>query len=126
MALEDKLIQINEVKKAIKQALINKNVDMTGVPFTEYASKIEDAVGDRYTTCSLAQFTAAGSKAVAVPGVAANSAPVLDVLVSSSSSADSILNDWSKIYRGVTSSGQITFYASGATTQALTVQVKGY
>lgn len=42
MAIADKLTQLNNVKLAIKQALINKEVDMTGVPFTEYASKIDE------------------------------------------------------------------------------------
>ena len=41
MAIADKLTQLNNVKLAIKNAIINKGVDMTGVPFTQYASKID-------------------------------------------------------------------------------------
>ena len=47
MAIADKLTQLNNVKLAIKNALINKKVDMTGVPFTNYASKI-DEVDSKY------------------------------------------------------------------------------
>lgn len=53
MALEDKLIQINEVKKAIKQALINKKVNMDNVPFTDYASKIGEIKTDIPSTYKL-------------------------------------------------------------------------
>lgn len=42
MAIADKLTQLNNVKLAIKNALISKEVDMTNVPFTEYASKISE------------------------------------------------------------------------------------
>ena len=46
MAISDLLTQLNNVKLAIKNALISKEVDMTNVPFTEYASKIgEISVG---------------------------------------------------------------------------------
>lgn len=41
MAIADKLTQLNNVKLAIKQALINKGVSMNGVAFTNYASKID-------------------------------------------------------------------------------------
>lgn len=54
MAIADKLAQLNNVKLAIKNALINKGIDMTGVPFTDYASKVNDKNyiyknGDEYT-----------------------------------------------------------------------------
>ena len=42
MAIADKLTQLNNVKLAIKNALISKEVDMTNVPFTSYASKIDE------------------------------------------------------------------------------------
>ena len=40
MAISDLLTQLNDVKQAIKQAISNKGVNMSNVPFTEYASKI--------------------------------------------------------------------------------------
>lgn len=40
MAISDLLIQLNNVKLAIKQAIINKGVSMDGVAFTDYATKI--------------------------------------------------------------------------------------
>lgn len=43
MAIADQLTQLNQIKLDIKQALINKGVDMTGIPFTEYAGKISIA-----------------------------------------------------------------------------------
>lgn len=55
MAIADKLTQLNNVKLAIKNAIINKGVDMTGVPFTQYASKIGEIVTQ--TEPTLAQST---------------------------------------------------------------------
>ena len=43
MAIADQLTQLNQVKSDIKQALIDKDVDMTDVPFTEYARKIAES-----------------------------------------------------------------------------------
>ena len=40
MAIADQLTQLSQVKADIKQALIDKGVDMTDVPFTGYAEKI--------------------------------------------------------------------------------------
>lgn len=45
MAISDLLIQVNNVKLAIKNALINKGVDMANVPFTDYPSKISEIGG---------------------------------------------------------------------------------
>ena len=41
MAISNLLTQLNNVKQAIKQAISNKGVSMSNVPFTEYASKID-------------------------------------------------------------------------------------
>lgn len=41
MAIADKLIQVNNEKEAIKQALIDQSVDMTDVPFTKYHEKVQ-------------------------------------------------------------------------------------
>ena len=40
MSIADQLTQLNQVKSGIKQALIDKGVDMADVPFTQYAEKI--------------------------------------------------------------------------------------
>ena len=40
MSIADQLTQLNQVKSGIKQALIDKGVDMADVPFTRYAEKI--------------------------------------------------------------------------------------
>ena len=40
MTVQEKMAQLQAVKADIKQALINKGIDMAGVPFTEYAGKI--------------------------------------------------------------------------------------
>jgi surface protein len=42
MSIANKLIDINNAKQDIKQAISNKGVDMTGVPFTRYAEKIDE------------------------------------------------------------------------------------
>ncbi len=45
MTIADKLLQVNQVKQAIKQAIENKGVPMTNVAFTDYANKILDISG---------------------------------------------------------------------------------
>ena len=41
------ITELTRVKKDIRQALINKDVSMDGVPFTQYASKINELGGGR-------------------------------------------------------------------------------
>ena len=43
MSLIDNLNAINNCKEGIKNALINKGVDMTNVSFSDYAKKINDS-----------------------------------------------------------------------------------
>ncbi len=45
MSIADKLTQLNTIKQNIKQAIINKGVSMTGVPFTQYHTKIAEISG---------------------------------------------------------------------------------
>jgi hypothetical protein len=45
MAIADKLLEVNQVKQDIKEALETQGVDMTGVPFTEYADKVLEISG---------------------------------------------------------------------------------
>lgn len=45
MTVQDKMTQLNTVKADMKQALIDKGVDMADIPFTEYASKISEMGG---------------------------------------------------------------------------------
>lgn len=40
MGISEKMKQLNSIKTDIKQALIDKGVDMANVPFTEYSSKM--------------------------------------------------------------------------------------
>lgn len=40
MAIADKLVEVNNVKQNIKQFLIDKEVDMNDIPFTEYPTKL--------------------------------------------------------------------------------------
>ena len=46
MSISDKLIQLNTTKQNIKQAIIDKGVDMSSVPFTNYHTKIAEIVGE--------------------------------------------------------------------------------
>jgi hypothetical protein len=39
-SIADKLLAVNQIKQDIKEAIENKGVDLTEVPFTEYADKI--------------------------------------------------------------------------------------
>ena len=61
MAISDLLTQLNEVKQAIKQALINKKVDMTDVPFTNYASKIDSITTGPTKTQKLSSGVSVGA-----------------------------------------------------------------
>lgn len=45
MTISDKLTQLNAAKQAIKTAIQNKGQDMAGVPFTNYANKIDAITG---------------------------------------------------------------------------------
>ena len=62
MAISDKLQELIDIKQDIKVAIENKDVDLTGVAFTEYANKIlEISVGcgvvDEYFYYSKAYYT---------------------------------------------------------------------
>lgn len=82
--------------------------------------------GDKYTTCTLPAFTAAGNKAVTVSGVTANSTPILDVVTSTTAAtAETQIEAWSHIYAATTSANTITFYSNAATSE-ITVSVKSY
>jgi hypothetical protein len=54
------LTELNGVKNDIKNALIDKGVDMTGVPFTEYAEKVADA-GEKSSVIVLSTNGSGGS-----------------------------------------------------------------
>ena len=45
MSIADKLTQLATAKQNIKQAIIDKGVDLTGVPFTSYHTKIAEITG---------------------------------------------------------------------------------
>lgn len=80
----------------------------------------------KFTTCTLPIFSAAGSQAVTVSGVTANSHPVLDVYIDTAAHATAYTEAWSHIYKADTSANTITFYSDAATSTALTVMVKDY
>ena len=42
MAISDKLQELIDLKQDIKEAIENKNVDLTDVPFSGYAEKIDE------------------------------------------------------------------------------------
>lgn len=48
MTVQDKMTQLVQCKQDIRQALIDGGVDMTDVPFTEYASKISEMGGGEH------------------------------------------------------------------------------
>ena len=59
MAVQEKMAQLQTVKSDIKQALIDKGVDMSGIPFTGYAGKIEEfkslQINKTLCACTLSQ-----------------------------------------------------------------------
>lgn len=60
MAISDLLTQLNKTKQAIKQAISNKGVNMSNVPFTEYASKIEEIYSIPTKTQTVTQSVSTG------------------------------------------------------------------
>lgn len=61
MAIADKLTELQATKTAIKTAIENKGQDLSGVPFTEYASKI-DAIQGGETERSIKKYLEVGGK----------------------------------------------------------------
>lgn len=64
MAIADKLTELQATKTAIKTAIENKGQDLSGVPFTEYASKIDAIQGgssDVYSVAKLLNAKKSGS-----------------------------------------------------------------
>lgn len=55
--LDTRLSQVEQCKQDIKNALVNKGIDMTGVPFTDYASKIDEIDSKYIVVFSTANFT---------------------------------------------------------------------
>ena len=107
---------------AVPKITVDATGHVTGVTNTT----ITASAATKYTTCTLPVFTAAGSKAVTVSGVTANSNPVLDVYIDTAANVAAYTEAWSHIYRADTSANTITFYSDAATSTALTVMVKDY
>ena len=107
---------------AVPKITVDATGHVTGVTNTT----ITASAATKYTTCTLPVFTAAGSKAVTVSGVTANSNPVVDVYIDTAANVATYTEAWSHIYRADTSANTITFYSDAATSTALTVMVKDY
>ena len=106
----------------------------TGISITEsqisdFGSYVTD-VSTEYTgtipTTSWTGASAPYTKAVTVLGITATDKPIIDLDLSSSDYADvaSIETAWSKVYRAVTSTDTITFYASEVPTIAIPITIK--
>lgn len=107
---------------AVPKITVDATGHVTGVTNTT----ITASAATKYTTCTLPVFTAAGSKAVTVSGVTANSNPVLDVYIDTAANLPTYAEAWSHIYRADTSTNTITFYSDAETSTQLTVMVKDY
>ena len=55
--VQEKINELQNVKADIKQALVNKGVDMTGVPFTGYAGKVGESGSDKFYILKNGIFT---------------------------------------------------------------------
>ena len=42
MTINDKLQELLDIKQGIKEAIENKNIDLTGIDFSGYAGKIDE------------------------------------------------------------------------------------
>lgn len=70
MSIADQLTQLNQIKLDIKQALIDKGVDMAGVPFAEYPSKINEINGLselEYIDCTVSGVGSTSGVTVTMP-----------------------------------------------------------
>lgn len=65
------------------------------------------------------------TKDITVTGITATDTPIIDVVLSSTyATAQTQLEDFSKIFRAVTAANKITLYANAKTTAAITLQIK--
>ncbi|QDR80236.1 hypothetical protein [Sporomusa termitida] len=74
MSIANELITLNTAKQNIKQAIIDKGVDLTGVPFTNYHTKIAEINSSssfpRVEGSNEIVYTTATSQTVAIPSTA--------------------------------------------------------
>lgn len=61
-----------------------------------------------------------------VSGATADSNPILAPIISSASAVDTVLGEWTKIFKATASANKIRIYATTAITSAITISVKGY
>ena len=63
MTIANKLLQLNQVKQDIKEAIEMRGIDLTGVAFTDYADKILDISGElgEYFYYALDYYTTTGN-----------------------------------------------------------------
>jgi hypothetical protein len=65
------------------------------------------------------------SKAVTVTGILSTDTPILDLVLTGTFATDqTMLENWAKIYRAVTSADTITFYATEVPSANITIQAK--
>lgn len=91
MAIADKLLQLNQAKQGIKAAIEIKGVSTSGVPFTDYASKIleisgDEGIEDEYFFYSKTYYTITGYLSI-FPNAWGHSSEVDAGEISSQSSA---------------------------------------
>ena len=70
MTVQEKMAQLQAVKDDIRQALINKGVDMENVTFTEYAGKIEGISSSKmpeYIDCSVSGVNSTNGVTITMP-----------------------------------------------------------
>lgn len=86
-----------------------------------------DKLKSREYTCSLGTtWTATGAyftQNVIVTGITATDTPIVD-LVASTSDYNTAQKEWGKVFKITTSANTLTFYATEATTVALSIKLK--
>lgn len=86
-----------------------------------------DKLKSREYLCTLSTaWTATGAyftQNVAVTGITATDTPIVDI-VASTSDYETAQKEWSKVFKITTSANTLTFYATKATTIALSVKLK--
>lgn len=133
--------QVESVLQEIGLTLSTLSSDASDVTFTPYgnivATDVQNAIEElddekaTYTvytaTIPSASWTGGSapySKAVTVTGLLSTDEPIVDLVLTGTYATDVTMRDnWSKIYRGVTSSNTITFYADSVPSADISIQL---
>lgn len=113
--------ELQSIKEKVNEFILHKNEKATISRSGHVNHAVLEVTLDTSWSGSSAPFT----KSVTVNGIQSSDTPIIDVIMSGTFSTDQKRQeDWGYIYRAVTNTDLITFYASEKPTISLPVQIK--